>query len=240
MSEETELPLNASVLDRRDERHPRNHQHHRHQRPSGKNRKRQTPRQHFRKQCARRHTQHIGHRLTRHHHRHGLRFLALIGQRLGDQRGRAEKRAMRQARNETSGQQHGGIERNRAQRVADQCDDHEQNNEILRRYLTAEHQNQRAHAHADRICGNIMACRRNADLHGGGCLRQNAHHHEFGGTKNKGAGSQSQNASFHSLSSMNVKRVGVRLFTRLCITCFLIFQVVASRICCFAPLMRWK
>ena len=81
-----------------------------------------------------------------------------------------------------------------------------------------------------------MACRRNADLHGGGCLGQNAHHHEFCGTKNKGAGSQSQNASFHSLSSMNVKRVGVRD----CLRAFLIFQVVASRICCFAPLMRWK
>lgn len=62
-----------------------------------------------------------------------------------------------------------------------------------------------------------MACRRNADLHGGGCLRQNAHHHEFGGTKNKGAGSQSQNASFHSLSSMNVKRVGVRACLRACV-----------------------
>ena len=107
---------------------------------------------------------------------------------------------MWQARNETSRQQHGGIERNRAQRIADQCDDHEQNNEILRRYFTAEHQNQRAHAHADRICGNIMSCRRNANLHGGGGLGQNAHHYEFGGTENECAGRQCQNASFHGVS----------------------------------------
>lgn len=62
-----------------------------------------------------------------------------------------------------------------------------------------------------------MSCRRNANLHGSGGLGQNAHHHEFGGTKNKGAGSQSQNASFHSLSSMNVKRVGVRDCLRACV-----------------------
>ena len=62
-----------------------------------------------------------------------------------------------------------------------------------------------------------MACRRNADLHGRRGLRQNAHHHEFGGAKNKGSGSQSQNASFHSFSSMNGKRVGVRACLSACV-----------------------
>ena len=42
-----------------------------------------------------------------------------------------------------------------------------------------------------------MAGRGNADMHGGGRLGQDAHHHEFGGAEDEGAGGQRQNASLH-------------------------------------------
>ena len=197
MGEEEELPLDAGVLDRIDGRHPQNHHDDRHKRPSGQNRKRQPPGHRLGEQRSRGHAQHVGHRLAHHHHGHGLCLLALVGKRFGDQRGRAEERAMRQAGNETRHQQHRRAEGDGAERVADQRDGHEQDDKMLRRHLAAEHQDQCADTHADGVCGDVMAGRGNADMHGGGRLGQDAHHHEFGGAEDEGAGGQRQNASLH-------------------------------------------
>ena len=195
--EEPELAGQARIPDRLDARHPRQYQHNRHGGPCRQNAEGQTPGHELGHHRARRHTEHIRHGLTGHHHRDGLRLLALVGQGLGDQRGGAEERAMRQPGDEAPHDEHRRVQRHGAQQVADQRDRHEQQDELLRRHAAAEDQHQRADAHADGIGRDVVARGRDVDAHCRGSLGQDAHHHEFRGAEHERARGQGQDASFH-------------------------------------------
>ncbi len=173
----------------------------------------------FGEQCAGGHTEHVRHGLPRDHGGDSARLLAFLREQFRDQRGRAEECAMREAGDEPRGDEHRRIHRGGAQRVAGERDD----DEGARWNPAPEHEDERAHAHADRICGDEIAGERDAHVHRLRGLRQDAHHHEFGRAEHECAGGEREQAeavvvargmarvdhatAMHGISAESVRRI---------------------------------